>query len=1309
MAKYPFTHNYSSGRSYYGGALSNQPTQEPAWSTRRAPDFYEGSHPASNLIKAGAIGTGLFAAGFLPTKDGRVWDYYAKGLRGMEEFSPAGMMRTFQISNIASQFETTSIKGFHVGSQQLNDNPILRDYYSKLIGQQPGQGNTANRLLKEGVTLKGGKLYWGKSDQVALKYASALRVPEGTGAHFGSAFARTIGTKTPDGVTSRKFRPIALHEFFGKEHPYGAVGKQADLYNPVTGTAKMPSQIIGGKNLPQYMSRQIGAFGTEQVSRFNRLLKAPFEMEPFASVFGTVQKSLKKLTGRQLQFAVAEGPGLKMFGRLAAKYGGAATAITLGYQTVDYMFRNASVLDNTLFGEGLTHGAATLGVKSNLLLSQGAELTGLHKYREGQEDIAPGSTSLGTLAAFPLIGALGAGFSSYGALVAGMVRHPGDAATARREVTSRMRSFEGKGLFSQLGRKLTDPKALYAQEDLFGRTLRRIATPKTFASREAGKFVTELNYKMLGRLGPTKIAATIGAGIGAALVLPFLPGAIVPSTRPDELQRIYSGEQEVAIRKGRWWEFGRSAYEGGRVMYHRPHWYARMSMRAGEKGIYGDEELSPLDKFIKKEFTYDLEQEHYYDRPYPVTALPFEDIPLVGPLLAHTIGRLIKPSRYMHEDEWRKGKAIKAMPSRFGERRATELGELAPGMPIDPGSLQSLIGEQAYRMTEMIGLTGFAMTSIKEALTGSPDLFDQTAQLESSRRMFGAERAYWDLEIGGGLGTTEALRRFFPHRRRQIPLYNPIRNTMPEWLPGPGERAEDFLHGDPFTKIQEGELRLPGKGYAARFTEVEGLSPEDYPLIHKYRILADIAPYTDRFKIMKKRVQALRATKEWNEYREEMYQTTEDHVKERKLRLDINEYKYLTPMGDIFGNREAYGPAESGSLLAEMNRITANKEAGDSQGIISKLFGGYWEMISHNAETAMDQMTPAAPAAKLIHQRSAIESYERTQLYGSANAFWNHPLRDFIRPSTQLAKAALGFDDVPKHIENRRNLEEYFDILKYTKNAKLANIARAAGDTEAYKEFEQNKDQTLFGLNPFTRNYSSIFRSLPRRDRDYFNAFADASSPEERTRILEMVPDNEKPLYAARWKLSYTDELRKAKKAGLLSERHIEEADSIVSQTFDEAKTEGLPTSKELFAEFLETRSQGENYGDWYRRTRLLANVVLPPSDWVGWHPSIDLDDVKLKVVENMGENMHDYDLWPSRVQNLTNKEYITEDIIDPIMNQERLTTEEIRGRINSLLLNNEMRPQITMATSYDKNHSSNVRVDIEHERDTESLIKDML
>ena len=1232
------------GREYYGPSLQDPRSQEPIWSNRPPSPFYKDQ---SNIGTALLVGGGVIGSGFIPTNSGRLWDYYTRAVRNVEEYSPGGVLRTFQGSTFLSQFTSQAQQGFQISGSYLaeQENRPLRNYLATLVGES---GGTYARLGTEGVRLEGGRLLWGTGTDVALPYASMMISPAGrniedighiAGKNLGSGYARSIGFSTKGWV--------------------GFAEDDARLFGQVfeTSQGQFHRQIIGGQNLPAHVGRQLGGIGTEFVSRFNRLLRAPFEMEPFKTVFGKVQDLIGTATGgRKIQFAIEQSSGSRMLGRLALKYGLGLGAVSLGYQTLDYSIRNTSLLDDTAFDQGLTAGLATIGVKANLAASRIASVTGLHDYREAQEELAPGSTNLQSLLAFPLLGGLAAASSIYLARISKTFQHQrGGLGVAAAAVQAKEELQTFGGPLGALGQQLNRTSGLYSRQDWAGRITRLLGKADG----------DEVAYKFIGKIGPAKLFGLLGAGLGAAAVLPFVPGALVPGDRPEVLEDIYSGRQEVAIRKGRWWEFGRTPFEGRRVSYFRPHWYPRMMMRAREKSLYGVEEQSPLENYIKQELTYDWELENYQARPYPITALPFEDVPFIGPILANTLGRIIKPPKLMHTEEWMRGDELKTMPPAFGDRTATEIGELPPPQPISPYSLEGMIGEQAYRMTEMIGLPGFAMSAIKESLTGTPEFFDQYEQLESARRAFGAERAYWDLEVGGGLGTTEGLRRLYPHRRRQIPLYNPIRNLMPEWLPGPGSKSPDFLHGDPYTKVQEGELRLPGVGYEARYPELEGIAPEDYPLIHKYKILSDVAPYTDKYKEISYAVRGARKHDDWTDYEENIFQTVQDQIAQRKIRKEFEEYEYLSPMGSIIGEPSYYGNNDSSALITQMNRIRASGEK--EPGTITKLFGGYWELLAHNAETAIDQLTPVSPGAKLLHTRTALEDYERTQIYGTENAFWQHPVRDFLRPFVNLTAKAFGFDGIPDHVEDRRSIEEHFDILKYVKHARLSRLARMSNDTDAVKEFERKKDETMFGLNPYTFNYRSVFRALPRRERDYFNSFTAADTVEERTKILQLVPDNQKALYVARWKMQFADEVKAAQKANLLSGAQLEEAEQVIEQVHVNAESEGFPTSEELFAEYAATKLEGETYGDWYRRTKLLSGVPLPGLDWVGWHPSVDLEDIKLKVVQNLGEDMHEYDLWASRAQDMQNKTYINNDAVQAVMEPEQLDDNEIQSRLEQL------------------------------------------
>jgi hypothetical protein len=140
--------------------------------------------------------------------------------------------------------------------------------------------------------------------------------------------------------------------------------------------------------------------------------------------------------------------------------------------------------------------------------------------------------------------------------------------------------------------------------------------------------------------------------------------------------------------------------------------------------------------------------------------------------------------------------------------------------------------------------------------------FDYTMSMSSlrfrtkrSRQMTNISRRYYERELGAGLGPSpsmkehfgysEPLRRFI-QRESFEPQANEIPNNMPSWLPG-DDYMTNFKVGDPYVRVDDGYARLPGAGYEALHPELKGLNPEDYPDIHKLRILSDVAPYSREY------------------------------------------------------------------------------------------------------------------------------------------------------------------------------------------------------------------------------------------------------------------------------------------------------------------------------------------------------------------------------------------------------------------------------------------------------------------------------
>lgn len=343
-----------------------------------------------------------------------------------------------------------------------------------------------------------------------------------------------------------------------------------------------------------------------------------------------------------------------------------------------------------------------------------------------------------------------------------------------------------------------------------------------------------------GAILGNKIAGNAGAfygSIGGTLTSALGGFGLFDLTKSkDELEDIFSGRKEVPIRKGRWWPFGKTPWQGGRISYFRPHRIAvtraqplMTPVMYGSKEEYLSYNLNPMARLLDP---YKNEREQYLRRPYPLTSSTFYGVPLVGPILSATAGQLVKPQRYMHKTELQTYFVSPGINSSYQNAplppgnlvTATETPDpIVPGTSLarspeakKPTDISSVINETIYRMgTEYMGLYGFLGDSLISS-AGLYDPFYATSQMASFDRVSSINRRFWDMQLGDP-GMTEYFRRFQPRVRSEIDFVNPLRNMMPDWLPGGSENTYfvDYRTGDPYGKILEGEIRLPGPGYEA--------------------------------------------------------------------------------------------------------------------------------------------------------------------------------------------------------------------------------------------------------------------------------------------------------------------------------------------------------------------------------------------------------------------------------------------------------------------------------------------------------------
>jgi hypothetical protein len=982
------------------------------------------------------------------------------------------------------------------------------------------------------------------------------------------------------------------------------------------------------------------------------------------------------------------------------------------------------------FEKGLFHGAASYVTDANLLRAKASQAVGLQESLRTQEEVTPGLISPKTLIGFTGVGALTAGLAGYGKLM-----YEGARAKAR--------VGRGQGLDEIIEGLRTKWYGKPKEPGTFGQAWQRRVGSKL-------KNIPVLGKHIAGIRTPMAAGAMAGAAawLAASTVLPIMSGnfmAALPVANllgteesPEELQAIYSGEKEIPVRKGRWWEFGRStAYEGGRIMYYRPHFLHRLGTRAYQTGMWGSEEekweheplLHPVQAlFGGDEWKYAYEIEHQYDRPAPLTGTYGEDIPFIGPLVAATFGKLVKPRKYVRPEEWMTGEGeYLHRPGRPETEPAYELGGLPPGAPVLPEEGSQLWNEMLYRRREAIGLVGFAAGAMEKSLTGREEVFPNRRTLGTMGRETSSEYWLWQhLNLGGGALTTEPIRRFVPHRRHYLDEYNRLEAETASWLPK--GYFIDMEHGNLWDKIPEAEIRLPGAGYAALHPEVAGLHPNEYPLMHRLKILGDIAMWSKEYKGTLG--YAMRHRGDMTERELEMLDTVQAQVQAKKRRREFDDQRFREDELETMSLtvREILGPrsvlteelgetqlellgvgavSDMDAALDAANRVLQGRtlqvavssmdsrrfdlvssgarvrgvalledsdygewmaEQGFAEykpleeefeqlryGPGERMAGGMWDQISSAAETPYEMLTPLSPAAKFIRRRTAIQEYALSEAIGTQNAFWDRPWDNFIGPAVEMAEYKLGDPEIPDVIRERRAIEEYFDMLAYEKAEHRQEEAEFAGDYAETQVAQESKARTLFGMDPFG-SPPKVMTAMPRRQRDFFSAFVNARTEEDRQQIMGLVSHQEQRIYASQWMRQQAEAIQAKQQAGVQTQQDA----VMLNQIMMARKSDGYEYDEALEQQWMEETGGQIPFDEWLRRKKkaqYFRSRSLPGPDWIGWHPAVDLKDIEARYLQTEGMDHHDYDLWEDRMRSLARKPYISPEAIGALAAPGALTS----------------------------------------------------
>ncbi len=518
-------------------------------------------------------------------------------------------------------------------------------------------------------------------------------------------------------------------------------------------------------------------------------------------------------------------------------------------------------------------------------------------------------------------------------------------------------------------------------------------------------------------------------------------------------------------------------------------------------------------------------------------------------------------------------------------------------------------GRFGFETQEMAGIYGFGFGATRQALgIGSQDYTPSAPVLQSADKGYSTSRSFWGLNLGGmgdvpmgamggrmaNLEVSEVLRRFIPREQQGINYVNGIPNLIGQqypWLPGPGS-MNNLTQGDPYGQLPDATIRLPGTGRnrtTQRFPDQPG---QMYGMVDIHDILGDLDPYGDNYRALDRQIDSMNLSP----LQQAKIRQTRAQVEAVGMANEFTPYKYQDKSIPEMAQLAAQHPIKFG---------------------VNKLF----EQIAHYDSFAN---------SKFLRTRTALEDWERDNVYGATYPDWLSPKNSFIDPmvqrstqrdwwhgassmsivgamfgSTTRAKAMGGVVGgatglaasaygsayeaitgrrfIPKTRKKELALEEQVDILSYMHSMTNANRAYEAGDSAAAQYFLRESSQTMYGAN-LNATPEQLAQAVPKRKREHFEAMMYA--PErEREQILSTAGRLERRLLQAAWG----------------------------------QKVEKLPDLQEYF--------QGRE---------------LPDPESSFWSPYTDMDTIKIKMGQHMGLDMAQMGYYPQQLQeaNLINPAY---------------------------------------------------------------------
>lgn len=322
-----------------------------------------------------------------------------------------------------------------------------------------------------------------------------------------------------------------------------------------------------------------------------------------------------------------------------------------------------------------------------------------------------------------------------------------------------------------------------------------------------------------------------------------------------------------------------------------------------------------------------------------------------------------------------------------------------------------------------------------------------------------------------------------------------------------------------------------------------GFTGQAYSHIDRFKILADIAPYSNEYFREKKFVE--QEIKEGNKDIQDEYRTAIAHRTISTNKRELYPYRFRpegSPLGIKYFKDLIFGDSMNMSAYSEENiyNLNENIKSADQYSSAERIVGSLWETISH-----MD----IPFISRFMYYRTPLEDYKRSYLYGRDVKLWEKPYEHWIKPEYEkfrshenpisgaiqtgflswvfggfdrtigtlgaifgasygaahgLFNALNGSTYISSRVNEEREVNQAFDKLKYDRGKLLYEFT---GDAAYLKESKKTirglLDTPVDKLTP-----DSIRRAMYKQEKYYINSFLDEQNLANKEEILRFVPED---------------------------------------------------------------------------------------------------------------------------------------------------------------------------------------------------------